>query len=360
MEEPMDPSTETPRAAGFTMPAEWSPHAATWIAWPHNVTDWPGKFHPIPWVFAEIVKHLSEVEPVRIIVRDERHERTVARILHKADAWRDDISFFHAPTNRCWTRDSLPTFVVNTQSHRLGAVKWFFNAWAKYEDWQDDQAAGVAVAQSTADLVWCPKHPKTLQPFVLEGGAIDVNGAGLLLATEECLLSAVQERNPGASRADYEEIFYEYLGAESTIWLAGGIAGDDTHGHIDDVARFVGAKKIVVVVDTDRSAPHYAILQENVRRLHHYQSAAGGLEIIELPLPHPIVFDGQRLPASYANFYIANNKVLVPVFNDKNDRIALNILQELFPDRDVIGIYCGDLVLGLGTLHCMTQQQPAI
>lgn len=339
------------------MPAEWEPHAATWIAWPHNINDWPGKFHPIPWVFAEVVKHLSPNEEIKIIVRDMQHETRVRRVLEKADAWRGPISFFHATTNRCWTRDSLPTFVINPKDDKLGAVKWQFNAWAKYNDYQEDERAGVAVAHHVAAAVWQPTFRSTGNSIVLEGGAFDVNGHGMLLATEECLLSIIQERNPGATRADYEKLFHDYLGVSHVLWLAGGIEGDDTHGHIDDVARFVSEKTIVLVVESNSRASHYPVLAENQKRLQQY-AADFNLEIVELPLPAPVFFDRQRLPASYANFYIGNDVVLVPTFNDPNDRIALNIIAELFPCRQVVGIHCLDLVLGLGTLHCMTQQQP--
>ncbi|MGB9691636.1 MAG: agmatine deiminase family protein [Candidatus Sumerlaeaceae bacterium] len=351
--------TQVPAAAGFCMPPEWDDHEATWIAWPHNVTDWPGKFHPIPWVFAEVVKHISEDEEVRILVADTKMEHAARRTLARADALRGKITFYHVATNRCWTRDSLPTFVVNPRTKTLGAVKWRFNAWAKYDDWWDDDRAGEIIAKAIPECCWFPRRRGSRQRIVLEGGAIDVNGQGLVLATEECLLSATQERNPGLSRTDYEEIFAEYLGASETLWLAGGIVGDDTHGHIDDVARFVAHDKIVVAVETHPDEHHYEILRQNVKRLQSYRnSSRRDLEVIEVPLPRPVYFAGQRLPASYSNFYITNRKVLVPTFNDPNDRIALNVLQSLFGDRTVVGIYCLDLVLGLGTLHCMTQQQP--
>ena len=356
----METEEKLPAHHGFFMPAEWHPHKATWIAWPHNITDWPGKFHPIPWVFAEVVKHLSECEEVIILVTDARMERQARRILDKADAIRGPISFVCSPTNRCWTRDSLPTFVVNPKTHQLGAVKWHFNGWAKYQDWREDDTTGEYVSRRFAECCWLPQDEKTTRRIVLEGGAIDTNGKGMLLTTEECLLSQVQERNPGFDRKSYETIFSDYLGIEQVIWLAGGIDGDDTHGHIDDVARFVDEQTIALAVETDKTAPHYSVLRENQRRLRQLQVTFPDLEIIELPLPRPVMFDGQRLPASYANFYISNAKVLVPTFNDANDRLALNALQTKFQDRTVVGIHSLDLVLGLGTLHCMTQPQPAV
>lgn len=352
-------SITLPKATGYRMPAEWEKHEATWIAWPHNITDWPGKFHPIPWVFAEVVKHVSEDEELRILVRDDKMERIASRIIEKADAARGKISFYQVNTNRSWLRDSLPTFVVNRVERKIGAIKWHFNAWAKYSDWQADEKAGEFVAKLSADCCWYPKDPSLGKRIVLEGGAIDVDGEGLLLTTEECLLSEIQARNPGYKRADYELVFSEYLGATEVVWLAGGIAGDDTHGHVDDVARFVGPRKVVTLIETDPVQPHFETLRENLKRLRNYRDKAGrALEVIEVPLPRPVIFDGQRLPASYVNFYITNNKVLVPTFNDPNDRVALNTLQSAFPDRSVVGIHCLDLVLGLGTLHCMTQQQP--
>ena len=322
------------------MPAEWEPHEATWLAWPHERADWPGKFAPIPWVYGDIVKRLARVEKVRIIVEDAAHEKSVRRVLAKCAADLSAVEFFHWPTNRSWTRDYSPIFVRHP-SGEVAITNWLFNGWAKYDNWRDDNRIPGRVARKL----------KVAHEFeagiVLEGGSIDVNGAGLLLTTEECLLSEhIQVRNPGLGRADLERYFGEYLGIHTTIWLKQGIAGDDTHGHIDDVARFVDEKTIVTVVDP--------LLRENLKLLKRT-----GLRVVTLPMPAPVYFDGQRLPASYANFYIANGLVLVPTFNDPNDRVALNTLAKLFPTREVTGIYCGDLVLGLGTLHCMTMQQPA-
>jgi agmatine deiminase len=322
------------------MPAEWEPHEATWLAWPHERSDWPGKFAPIPWVYGDIVKRLARVERVRIIVEDAAHEKSVRRVLAKCAADLSAVEFFHWPTNRSWTRDYSPIFVRHP-SGEIAITNWLFNGWAKYHNWRDDNRIPSRVAKKL-------KVAHEFEPgIVLEGGSIDVNGAGLLLTTEECLLSEhIQVRNPGLGRADLERYFGEYLGIHKTIWLKQGIAGDDTHGHIDDVARFVDEKTIVTVVDP--------LLRENLKLLKRT-----GLRVVTLPMPAPVYFDGQRLPASYANFYIANGLVLVPTFNDPNDRVALNTLAKLFPTREVTGIYCGDLVLGLGTLHCMTMQQPA-
>jgi agmatine deiminase len=338
--------TETPRSLGFRMPAEWEPHEATWLAWPHNREDWPGKFAPIAWVYCEIVRKLARVERVRILVQDEELEQDARRKLKKAGADLNAVEFFHYPTDRVWTRDYCPLFVKSAQGE-VAITNWRFNGWAKYGNWQSDNAVPSALAKRLKLRNWSPE-------LVLEGGSIDVNGAGMLLTTEECLLSPVQARNPGLSRQQIEQALCEYLGADSVVWLGRGIAGDDTHGHIDDLARFVNRDTVVLVSECDRSDPNYEPLRENAEILGRYP-----LRVVELPMPEPVVFNGHRLPASYANFYIANRTVLVPTFNDPADRVALDTLRQLFPDRQVVGIHAVDLVWGLGTLHCMTQQQPA-
>ena len=335
---------KTPASLGYRMPAEWEAHAATWIAWPHNRSDWPGKFPPIPWVYAEIVRNLARGERVEILVQDAAEQERACAVLGRASALSANVSFRRCATNRAWTRDYGPLFV--TGSKGVAAVNFRFNAWSKYDDWRLDDAAGRRIAK------WA-NVPEFRPPFVLEGGSIDVNGAGKLLTTEECLLSDLQQRNPGLTRNDIERMLADSLGADDVLWLGRGIAGDDTHGHVDDIARFVAPDTVVAAVETNRDDENHAPLADNVRRL-----SARGLNVVELPMPSAVVFRGRRLPASYANFYIANRCVLVPVFNDGNDRIALDVLAHCFPSRDVIPIYCGDLVWGLGTIHCMTQQQP--
>ncbi|MBO0912391.1 MAG: agmatine deiminase family protein [Acidobacteria bacterium] len=379
-------------ASGYRMPAEWEPHAATWLAWPHYKLDWPDKFEPIPWVYAEIIRYLSLRERVEIIVEDASAERLARKTLKRAHALRESVRFHRWPTDRVWTRDSGCAFVwprgVETRlrekskatgasaagpapaqagdgggkegscrAARLGAVTWRFNAWAKYPNSKRDQKIGGLMATAAG--------AKEIQPqfkdkrVVLEGGSIDVNGSGTLLTTEECLLSRVQQRNPGMKKPDYERIFARYLGADNVIWLGSGIVGDDTHGHVDDITRFVSPDTVVTSVDADPKSDNYEPLRENIRRLRDATNEqAKPLAIIDLPMPAPLYFEGRRLPASYANFYIANGVVLVPVFNDPNDRIALDILADIFPERDVVGIYCGDLIWGFGAIHCMTQQQP--
>ncbi len=339
------------------MPAEWEPHAATWIAWPHNPEDWPGKFQPIPWVYAEIVRHLSRVEDVHILVNDAPAEARACRILKRNGANLARVHFHLWPTDRVWLRDSGPIFTKSAAGD-TSITNWHFNAWAKYENWhRDDQ-----IPQHVAALYNMPeRRPMVAEHrLVLEGGSIDVNGAGLLLTTEECLLSEVQQRNPGISREQLEQSFREHLGIEQTIWLNRGCAGDDTHGHVDDIARFVAPNTILTCVEPNLHDENHLPLAENLDRLHQARNLAGEpFKILTLPMPAPVYFEGQRLPASYANFYIANGLVLVPTFNDPNDRRALNIVADCFPDREIAGIHAVDLVWGLGTLHCLSQQEPA-
>jgi len=352
----------TPRALGYRMPAEWEPHEATWLAWPHNPEDWPGKFQSIPWLYAEIVRLLAAHERVHLIVENAASEQRVTRMLERAGANLDEISFHRWPTDRGWTRDSGPIFVKNTAG-QLGLTNWRFNGWAKYDDWHLDAQLAGRVSKLLGSPAWQPSvqdRNGTKHRVVLEGGSIDANGAGALLTTEECLLSEVQERNPGVSREQVEQVFADFLGIDQVIWLNRGIAGDDTHGHVDDIARFVAPTTIVAAVEPDASDPNHAPLAENLARLKAARTLTGKqFTVFELPMPRPVVFRGQRLPASYANFYIANGLVLVPTFHDCNDRVALNTLAEVFPDREVIGIHSVDLIWGLGALHCMTQQQPA-
>jgi agmatine deiminase len=351
-----------PRELGFRMPAEWERHEGTWIGWPQNAADWPGKFAAIPWVYAEIVRLLSQHERVHILVGSEALRRRATGILKRAGANLAQVDFHLWPTDRVWLRDSGPIFVKDSAG-KVAITDWKFNAWAKYDDWKLDNQVPVHVGkllnmpqwQPTAQLADGTKHR-----LVLEGGSIDVNGAGTMITTEECLLSEVQQRNPGVSREELERAFHDYLGIEQVLWMDRGVAGDDTHGHVDDITRFVGPSTIVTAVEPNTADDNHAPLAENLARLKASRTPEGKQwAIVELPLPRPVVFRGQRLPASYANFYIANGLVLVPTFHDPNDRVALGILAELFPDRDVIGIHSVDLVWGLGTLHCMTQQQPA-
>ncbi len=346
-----------PAARPLRMPAEWEPHAATWLAWPHRRSDWPGRFAPIPWVYTEIVRAISRHERVNLVVRGPKAEARAAAMLAGVGVDLSQVSFFTLATDRGWVRDSGPIVVVDDAGNRE-VLDWHFNAWAKYPDWTRDDTLPAFAAAKLGLESRRPVHRGWR--VVLEGGSIDANGRGLLLSTEECLLSKTQERNPPFDRADYEAVFAEYLGVKKVLWLNRGIAGDDTHGHVDDLARFVTPTTIVTVVEADPADDNYAPLQENLDRLRGATDAVGGkLEIVTLPMPAPRVYEGMRIPASYANFYIANGVVIVPTFNDPADRVALGILADLFPDREVVGISCVDLVWGLGTLHCMTQQEPA-
>jgi agmatine deiminase len=384
------------------MPAEWEPHAATWLAWPHYHGDWPGKFEPIPWVYTEIIRNLARHERVELIVKDAAAERISRKLLDRANAPLPNVRFHRWPTNRVWVRDSGCIFVHAEQPgsarpdsrgrlslhearevHRdreghdfsradkdakmtrasapegsRAALNFRFNAWAKYSNYRDDAKINALMSDvSGAEKVLPTSHGKRV---VLEGGSIDVNGRGTILTTEECLLSKIQQRNPGMARKDYETLFAEYLGAPNVIWLNKGIVGDDTHGHVDDLSRFVNPTTVVTVVESNPKDANHKPLRENLRRLRAARDQDGNpLNVVELPMPRPVIFEQRRLPASYANFYVANGIVLVPVFNDANDRIALKTLADLFRSREIVPIYSGDLVWGLGTMHCMTQQQPA-
>lgn len=341
--------------ARYSMPAEWAPHEATWIAWPHHEPDWPGKLGPIPWAYAEIVRVLHVYERVEILCHDEAVRDDARRTLTAHGCNPAGYRLHLVPTDRVWLRDSMPTAVHDEQG-QVVLAHWRFNGWAKYDNYARDARVGEAAAEITGLPRIRPSRPDASDIVVLEGGAIETNGNGVLMVTEECLLSRIQERNPGMTRADYESVFREFLGARETIWLGEGCVGDDTHGHIDDIARFVSADTVVLAHEEDPADDNHRRSADNLERLRSVGS--GRLRVITLPYPRAVVMDGQRLPASYANFYIANGVVIVPTFNDRNDRHALHTLADCFPHREVVGIHAVDLVWGLGTLHCLTQQQP--
>ncbi len=346
-------------APALRMPAEWEPHRATWMGWPHHEADWPGKLGAMPWVFAEIARILARHEAVEILCATER-DADSARVCLRAHAAHLECVRLHVvPTDRVWLRDSAPTGVLDATG-RVVLLNWAFNGWAKYDNWRLDARVGSAVAGATGLPLVEPRRPEGAERLVLEGGGIETNGRGLLLVTEEWLLSDVQVRNPGLGRADYDRLFDEWLGARHTIWLGEGCIGDDTHGHIDDVARFVAPDTVVVAVEHDPSDANHGRSIDNLRRLELAMNnpSVGRLRIAQLPFPSPVFMFEERLPASYANFYIGNGVVVVPTFNDPNDRVAVGILADLFPDREVVGLHARDLVLGQGTLHCLTQQEP--
>ncbi len=352
---------QCPRALGYRMPAEWEPHSATWIAWPHHQADWPGKYGTIEWIFAELVRNLARVERVKILVPDSLVKRRARSVLGRAGALLSQVDWIFLTTDRSWTRDYLPSFLVSRR-RGLGAVKWRFDGWRRYPDHQKDDAAGLRVAAASAQRCW---YPQVLtrgrsSRIVLEGGAIDVDGQGTLMTTESCLLRGKRARHRGLGRTLSERLLADHYAAEKILWLPDGILGDDTSGHVDDLARFVAPARVVLCDEPNQRDGNHRLLRDAREALKGQRDARGRrLEVVPLPMPEPVVFGKTRLPASYANFYVANQLVIVPTFDDPKDRIALGILQELFADRRVVGIHARDLVLGLGTFHCSTQQEPA-
>ena len=345
--------------AKFRLPAEWEKHEATWIGWPHNKEDWPGKFSPIPYVYAEIVRIISHGEIVRILVENDSHEKKARKVLKSVGVDFDNIEFYKIKTDRNWLRDAGPQLVKDAAG-KVNLIHFKFNAWAKYDNYKKDKY----IPEFISGKMKLPLYPAMYKDHhvVLEGGSIDTNGKGTLLTTEECLLDPnLQVRNKDYTKQDYAEVFNKFLGINNVIWLGNGIKGDDTHGHVDDLCRFVNDRTLLIVSEDNEKDENYIPLKENYERLQDAILEDGSKpELIKLPMPSPVIFKGERLPASYANFYISNYAVLVPTFNDPNDRIALGIISELFPDRKVIGIHSVDLVWGLGTLHCLTHEQPYI
>jgi agmatine deiminase len=353
----MTQKTDTPASLGFSMPAEWEPHEATWLGWPHNATDWPDKLDIIRWVYGEMVRKIAEGERVQMLINNKADESLARSYLSRAGANLKQVKFVRHPTNRGWTRDTGPLFVKRRKTE-MAIVHFHFNAWAKYNDWQKDRRVPETVAKLLRKRLFNAEHHG--KDFVLEGGGIEVNGRGTVLTTEECYLDPkVQVRNPGLGKNDFEEALRKYLGVTNVCWLVAGPVGDDTHGHIDDICRFVNRRTLVLIKETNSKDINYKPLSENWERIKDLRLEDGSRpEVLPLPMPAPLYYDGIRLPASYANFYIANAAVLVPTFNDPNDRVALGILGDVFKDRPVVGIHAVDLVLGFGTLHCLTQQQP--
>ena len=340
----------------WRFPAEWEKQQGILLCFPHNGNDWPGKYQAIQWAFVEFIKKVATFEDVYLVVANQHLQQRVHEMLEMAHVQTDRVSYILQKTNRSWMRDSGPLIVKNGKLRK--ALNFNFNGWAKYKNYLLDKNVPQAVAQRLGIPLEQAMYKG--KPVILEGGAIDVNGKGTLLTSEECLLDpTIQVRNHGLTKEDYEEVFQKYLGVTNVIWLGKGIVGDDTHGHIDDLARFVNANTIVTVVEDNTGDENYAELQQNLERLKNATLEDGSKpNIVTLPMPQPLIFDGLRIPASYANFLIINTVVLVPTFNDPNDRVALNILAGCFPDREIIGISAIDLIWGFGTLHCLSQQIP--
>ena len=339
------------------MPAEWERHDATWIAWPHHEPDWPGKLGAIPWVYAEIVRALHTHERVEILCHDEPVRENARTVLEAHGVDESGYRLHIVANDRVWLRDSAPTFVFRGDGS-VELVNWRFNGWAKYDNYKLDEKVGEAIEKITGLGRLEAARPDNGDWLGLEGGGIETDGAGTLLVTEEWLLSDVQVRNPGMTRSDYENAFSDYLGITNTIWLGEGCVGDDTHGHIDDIARFASPGVVLLAYEMDESDANHRQSADNLARLDA-AAKTQPLRIVKIPYPRPVIMKGQRLPASYANFYIANDIVIVPTFNDPNDRVALEIIASEFPGREVVGIHSLDLVWGLGTLHCLSQQQPS-
>jgi len=347
--------TELP--SGFRLSAEWEKHEATWLGWPHNIEDWPGKITTIPWVYGEIVRKISAGEKVRILVETKEQQKLANKVLKAVGIDEVNIEFYKFKSDRGWMRDSAPVFVK--KENKIAIVNFRFNAWAKYPNFKKDEKLPNLISKKLEIDRYAAFYKK--KPVVLEGGSIDCNGNGTLITTEECLMDqTTQVRNRGFTKSDYAGVFSKYLGVSNVIWLGKGIAGDDTHGHVDDLCRFVNKNTVVIVDEKNPKDENYSSLKENIERLQDAKIEDGSkINVVKLPMPAPLYFKGERLPASYANFYIANTAVLVPTFNDPKDRIALGVLAELFTDREVVGIHAVDLVWGLGTIHCLTREQPA-
>jgi agmatine deiminase len=347
----MEKPAQTPAAIGYRMPAEWEPHTATWLSWPRREgISFPESFDRVLPALRAMVEALIESEQVCINVSNDTNEAEARSVLSGLPMER--ISFFGVPTNEPWCRDHGPIFLTRDHDPRLAVVDWDFNAWGnKYPPFDLDEVVPTRLAEILKLPVFYPH-------MILEGGSIDVNGSGALLTSESCLLN--ENRNPNLSRDEIEQRLRDYLGVTDILWLGDGIAGDDTDGHIDDLTRFVSEQTVVTVVEENRDDENYEPLQENLARLRSMKIGDRKLDVLTLPMPKKIVREGLRLPASYANFYVANTRVLVPTFADANDEAALSVLRECFPDRRVAGIDCRELIWGLGTFHCLTQQQPAV
>ena len=339
---------------GYRMPAEWEKQESTWVAWPHNKKDWPNKFELIPDIFAQIIAKISKFQKVNILIENKNLKKKIYLILKSYLANTKNINYTICKTNRAWLRDSFPIFVKNKLNQKV-LIDWGFNSWAKYKNFNHDNKIGIKIKKFLNLDSVRPKFKN--RRIILEGGSIDVNGKGVLLTTRECLQSKIQERNIGFKKKDYEEIFKKFLGIKKVLWLNKGIVGDDTHGHIDDVARFVTRKKIFMAYEKNKNDVNYKKLRENYQIIQKLNKKKE-FKIIKIPMPNAKYIDGVRVPASYLNFYIANRIVLVPVFSDEKDKKIIKIFKKHFKNRKIIPIDCSLLIWGFGAIHCMTQQEP--
>lgn len=341
---------KTPKDLGFRFPAEWEKHESTWLSYPHNENSWPGKIETIFPSYNLFVKHLAEHETVNINVEDEAMKERIEEQLGELEAKMQNIRFHFFRTNDAWCRDHGPAFVV--KANQKAIVNWDYNAWGGKYPCAEDNLVAMKIANALELEAF---HPH----IVMEGGSIDVNGSGTLLTTTSCLLNP--NRNPQLSQAQIEEKLCQYYNVENIIWLSDGIEGDDTDGHVDDLTRFVASDTVVTAVEENKDDENYAPLQENLSLLNKARLENGKqLNVVELPMPSAVVWDDMRLPASYANFYIANGIVVVPTYRCKNDERALEVLQAVFPDREIVGIDSTDIIWGLGSFHCLSQQEPAL
>ncbi len=339
----------------YRMPAEWEKQNSTLIGWPYNEKDWPNRFENIPDIFAKIISKISHCQKVRVLIRNNESKKEIKSKLKTFNGRLNNIQFIYCKTDRVWMRDSGPIFIKDKKNKNI-LSNWKFNSWAKYKNYKNDDKVNLTIKKYYRGKIISPKYKK--KPIVLEGGSIDVNGRGLLLTTKECLLSKIQQRNFSLKRSDYNKIFEKFFGISRTIWLNKGIEGDDTHGHIDDIARFVNYDKIFIAFESNKNDKNYKKLNENFKILKKIKIKSLKLKIKKIPMPSPIYIDNIRVPASYLNFYISNKFVLLPIFNDAKDNLVINIFKKEFSNRKIIPIDCSDLIWGFGAIHCMTQQEP--
>ena len=347
----------------FRMPAEWEPQKSVWISWPHNKNDWPGMFEKIPNVVGKIIKYLANHQRIDLLVNTNKIMYEARKKLKRTGCKLSNIKFHKIKTDRLWLRDSGPIFLINKKTRKKIMLNFKFTAWSKYKNFRNDNKINYQISKYLNIKSILPKkiNSKKFEKVVMEGGAFDTNGSGSILLTKECLLSSKQERNKGFKKSDYESLFSKYLNTKNFIWLNKGIVGDDTHGHIDDIARFVSKTTIMIADENNKSDKNYKSLKENIKIVRKsYDENGKKFKIIKIPMPSPIFIQKTRVPASYLNFFISNKTVLVPIFNVKEDKKVLKIFRKFFTKRKVIAVDCSDLIWGFGAIHCMTQQEPII